>query len=348
PESLPGLSPLRYWAMGSVAAALLFLSVLLHELGHCSVALRYQIPIDRITLFVFGGVAHMRREAPSPRAEIFIAIAGPLVSFGLGILCLGPAVFLESSGSAPSSRGWVALGTLLGVVNVQLGIFNLLPGLPLDGGRILRAVLWARGRDFHQATKQAASAGLGFGTLFGLAGLLVFVGALMGKVPASSVSGGGWAVLIGVFLYAAALVSRRQATIQQVLATVPVSELMVRTVMSLPPLSTLDQAVNGHFQIYGYGGFPVVDNGRLVGLVTVRDIHAVPVALWSRRQIQDVMRPATPSLAVEPEAPVIQAMAQMAQGGWDRLVVIRNEEIVGLVTQSMIMRFLQRRHGRSQ
>ncbi|MCP9463996.1 MAG: site-2 protease family protein [Nitrospira sp.] len=345
PGHLPGLSLGRYWAMGGAAAALLFLSVFLHELGHCYVAQWYQIPIDRITLFVFGGVAHMRKEAPSPRAEALIAMAGPMVSFGLGGACLGSTFLLESLGAASSWHGLMVLGTLLGVVNIQIGLFNLLPGLPLDGGRVLRAGLWKWGQNFHQATKQAAWAGLGFGALFGLVGLMVFLGAMTGRLPASASSGGGWAMLIGTFLYAAAMVSRRQATLYHMLTTVPVRELMVRTVRVLSPASSLDEAVNGHFQVYGHGGFPVVDNGQLVGLVTVHDIQAVPPFLWSRRQVQEVMRPATASLCVGPEAPIMQAMAQMAQGGWDRLVVMHDHHMIGLVTRSVIMRFLQRGEG---
>jgi CBS domain-containing protein len=239
----------------------------------------------------------------------------------------------------------IVLCILLGVVNIQLGLFNLLPGFPLDGGRILRAGLWAWGLDFHEATKRAASAGFGFGVLFGLLGLLMLAGSLTGGLSASAASGGGWAVFIGMFLCAASLVSRRQAAFRHVLMTVPVRELMTRTVVSLSPGSTLDEAVNGRFQPYGYGGFPVVDNGRLLGLVTVQDIQSVPTSLWSRRQIDEIMRPAVSSLFVEPEAPILQAMAQMAQGGWDRLIVVQDEKIVGLVTQSVIVRFLQRYRG---
>ena len=133
PEELPGLSPARYWAMGCVAALLLFLSVLLHELGHSYVALRYRIPIERITLFIFGGVAHMRKEAPTPRAEFLIAVAGPIVSVVLGAACFGLTALAESIQPPRDVQGVVLLGALLGMVNLQLGLFNLIPGFPLDG-----------------------------------------------------------------------------------------------------------------------------------------------------------------------------------------------------------------------
>ncbi|MEK7237518.1 MAG: site-2 protease family protein, partial [Nitrospirota bacterium] len=156
PETLPGLSAPRYWGMGGVASLLLFLSVLLHELGHSYVALRYQIPITQITLFIFGGMAHMGKEPPSPRAEFLIAMAGPLVSLILGAGCLGGAMAVDSLFARSGVQGLVVLGGLLGMVNVQLGLFNLIPGFPLDGGRALRAGLWAWNKDFNRATSQAA------------------------------------------------------------------------------------------------------------------------------------------------------------------------------------------------
>ncbi len=342
PESLPGLSAERYWAMAGIAAVLLFVSVLLHELGHSYVALRYRIPIEQITLFIFGGVAHMRKEPPSPRAEFLIAVAGPVVSFLLGAMCFGFVVLAESV-QEQGLQGLIMLGALLGMVNVQLGLFNLIPGFPLDGGRVLRAGLWAWGKDFYRATQQAAMVGLGFGVLLGLLGVGVIVGALTGGLPASVASNGGWVIFIGMFLFAAALASRRQAILRQSLGAIPVRDLMVQTVVSIPPDCTLDEAVNQYFRPYGYGGFPVIEDGQLVGLVTVLEIQNVPSALWNWRTVGQVMRPFAPSLVVAPDAPVIQAMERMARERWDRLVVMEGDRIVGLVTHSAIVHFLQLR-----
>lgn len=341
PEELPGLSPTRYWAMGAVAALLLFLSVLLHELGHSYVALRYCIPIERITLFIFGGVAHMRKEAPTPRAEFLIAVAGPIVSFVLGMACFGLAALAESIQSPTDIQGVVMLGALLGMVNLQLGLFNLIPGFPLDGGRVLRAGLWAWGKDFYRATKQAAVVGLGFGLLLGVLGFAVLVGALMGELDSSMASNGSWVVFIGMFLFAAALASRRQAAFRHTLAMVRVRDLMVRTVASIPAQCSLDEAVTQYFQPYGYGSFPVVDGGQLAGLITVAEIQTVPSAMWAWRQVGQVMRPLSPSLIVGPDVSVIQAMECMAQDGWDQLVVMQDGQIVGLVTQSAIANYIQ-------
>jgi len=343
PESLPGLSAERYWAMGGIAAVLLFCSVLLHELGHSYVALRYRIPIEQITLFIFGGVAHMRKEAPSPRAEFLIAMAGPLVSFILGGLCFGLVAMAESVQEQQALHGLIMLGALLGMVNVQLGLFNLIPGFPLDGGRVLRAGLWAWGKDFHRATKQASVVGSVFGVLFALLGVSVIVGATTGGLPAVMASNGGWIVFIGIFLFAAALASRRQAALRQSLATVPVRDLMVEAVITVPPDITLEEAVSRYFRPYGYGGFPVVDQGQLLGLLTVAEVQTVPAGLWGWRTVSQIMRPVSPSLAIAPDAPVIQAMERMAREGWDRLVVMEDDRLVGLVTQSAIVHFLQLR-----
>jgi Zn-dependent protease/predicted transcriptional regulator len=345
PDSLPGLSPERYWAMGAVAAILLFFSVLLHELGHSYVALYYRIPIEQITLFIFGGVAHMRREAPSPKAEFLIAVAGPAVSFVIGGICFLLVLLAEAVQRQQGLQGVIMLGVLLGMVNVQLGLFNLIPGFPLDGGRVLRAGLWAWGKDFYRATRQAAVVGLAFGAIFGLVGLIVVYGAASGELPAAMMSNGGWVVFIGMFLFAAALASRRQAVLRQSLATIPIRDMMVTTVVSIPAQCTLHEAVNQYFQAYGYGGFPVLDDRRLVGLLTVFEVQGVAPALWAWRQVDQVMRPVSESLVITPEVPVIHAMERMARGGWDRLVVMQDGEVVGLVTQSAIVHFLQLRRG---
>jgi Zn-dependent protease/predicted transcriptional regulator len=327
--------------MGGLAAVLLFVSVLLHELGHSYVALHYRIPIEKITLFIFGGVAHMRKEAPTPRAEFLIALAGPAVSFVISGLCFVFVELAETIQRQHGLQGWIMLGALLGFVNMQLGLFNMVPGFPLDGGRMLRAGLWAWGNDFHRATKQASVVGLAFGIIVGGVGLRLVYRAASGASDASMVWTGGWVALIGMFLFAAALASRRQAAMRHTLATIPVQDLMVTTVSSIPSHCTLDEAVNQYFQPHGYGGFPVLEDRRLVGLVTAFEIQTVPPALWSWRRVDQVMRPFSESLVIAPDAPVIQAMERMAGEGWDRLVVMQDGEIVGLVTHSAIVHCLQ-------
>lgn len=341
PETLPGLSTPRYWGMGGIAALLLFLSVLLHELGHSYVALRYQIPIKQITLFIFGGMAHMGKEPPSPRAECLIALAGPIVSLILGAGCLGGAMALESLLPRSGTQGLVVLGSLLGMVNVQLGLFNLIPGFPLDGGRVLRAGLWAWNKDFNRATRQAALMGIGFGVALGLIGAALMVGARSGALGQSTATNGGWLIFIGAFLFSAALAGKRQASVRTPLTSVTVREVMAHHVVTLLPDMSVQDAVDQYFVAHGFGGFPVCEEGHVLGVVTVENVHAVPSALWPWRRVRDIMHPASPAFFIPPDWSVMQAMDYMVQGGCDLLVVMENKEIVGLVTRSGLTQFLQ-------
>ena len=341
PETLPGLSIPRYWGMGGIAALLLFLSVLLHELGHSYVALRYQIPIRQITLFIFGGMAHMGKEPPSPRAEFLIAMAGPLVSLILGAGCLGGAMAVESLFAQSGAQGLVVLGSLLGMVNVQLGLFNLIPGFPLDGGRVLRAGLWARNKDFNRATSQAALMGIGFGVTLGLIGTILMAGAWSGVLGQSIATNGVWLIFIGAVLFSAALASKRQTAPRILLASVTVRQVMVQRVMTLVPDMSVQDAVNQYFVAQGCSEFPVCEEGQVLGVVTVRDVQALPTALWPWRRVREIMRPTSPAFCIPPDWSIMQAMDRMVQGGWDCLVVMENREIVGLVTRSAIAQYLQ-------
>ena len=227
------------------------------------------------------------------------------------------------------------------MVNVQLGLFNLIPGFPLDGGRVLRAGLWAWNKDFNRATSQAAIAGIGFGVALGLIGAVLMVGAWSGALGHSTATNGGWLIFIGAFLFSAALASRRQAAMRTPLVSVTVRQVMVHRVVIAPPDMSVQDAVDQYFVAHGFGGFPVCQEGQVLGLVTVQDVQALPTALWPWRRVREIMRPASAALCIPPDSSVMQAMERMAQGGWDRLVVMENEEIVGLVTRSAIAHFLQ-------
>lgn len=337
PDMLPGLTASRYWAMGGVAAFLLFGSVLLHELGHSYVALRYRIPIRQITLFIFGGVAQMHREPPGPRAEFLIAIAGPAVSFLLGGLLLGLAALTQAG------QGLVALGLLLGTVNLQLGLFNLIPGFPLDGGRVVRAGLWAWSGNFHRATSQASLAGQVCGMAIGLLGAALVLGASVGWWPRALAANGSWIVLIGLFLFGAARGSRRQASLQVSLEQVSVSDLMVRQVEALSPAMPVEEAVTQHFLPRGYGGFPVLAEGRPVGMLSVQEVRALSPQQWPWRSVGDIMRPWAAEMEIGPDATALTAFEQMQRESQGRLAVMQDGRLVGLVTLAAIHRFLQLR-----
>jgi Zn-dependent protease/predicted transcriptional regulator len=340
PDELPHLSAARYWGMGVIAALLLFVSVVLHELGHSYVALRYHIPIGGITLFVFGGMAQMRREPPGPKAEFLIAIAGPLVSFALGGICLGGAALLKASQASP---GLPALGSLLSDVNLTLGLFNLIPGFPLDGGRVLRAGLWAWSGDFFRATQRAALAGQGFGFGFGLLGAGLLLGVVGGVLPGPLAINAGWIMLIGGFLFAAAKATKRQAALRAALAAIPVGEVMTSRVVALDAAMTVEEAAKQYFLPYGYRTFPVLSDGRVVGMVSVQDVQSLAPGMWPWRRIQDVMQPCSPAMEIGTTTPAIEALEQMVREGQPSLAVLQDGHLVGLVTRSGISRFLQLR-----
>ncbi|HEU4683855.1 MAG TPA: site-2 protease family protein [Nitrospira sp.] len=341
PEALPGLSGERYWGMAAAAALLLFLSVLLHELGHSYVAQRYRIPISQITLFIFGGIAHMGKEPPSPRAEFLIAIAGPIVSLLLGASCLALVFLIDTIAGPSGTQGFLVLGGLLGIVNVQLGIFNLIPGFPLDGGRVLRAGLWAWTSNFHRATGQASTVGLGFGLLLGLVGTGVLAASIAGTLDESWSGNGGWLLFIGAFLFGAAWSARRQVGFRLKLETATVGDVMMKSVVSVPPQLSLQAAVDEYFVPHGAGGFPVLEDGAVIGIIIVEDVQAVPQALWPWRQVRAVMHPAEPGGAVPSHWSVKQALEAMLQRGWDRLVVMEGDKPVGVLTRAVVARFLQ-------
>jgi len=225
-----------------------------------------------------------------------------------------------------------------------LGLFNLLPGFPLDGGRALRAGLWAWSKDYYRATSQAALVGLLFGIGFGLFGAFLLVGALSGSASSSLASSGGWIVLLGAFLFAAARGSRKQAAIRASLASVPVRELMVNNVVALSPHLTLEEAVNQYFLPYGYGGFPVVQDGRLMGVVTVRDVQTVNNSQWGIRRVADIMQDSSDEMVVAPDLSVLQALEQMMTLEAERLVVVQDGQLLGLVTRASIGHFIEQRH----
>jgi len=319
----------QYWSMGVVAAILLFLSILIHELGHCLVALRYRIPIAQITLFIFGGMAQIRREAPTPKAEFLIAIAGPIVSVVVGLAFWLLSILLEAS---PSLR---EVAELLRLMNLTLAFFNLVPGYPLDGGRVLRAGLWAWSKNFHKATRQAARAGQGFAVLLMLGGLWV--------AGEGGTVNGMWFLLIGAFLFTAARSSHRQVAFQESLMGLRVGDVMTPEVVVLEAGTPLDEAVDNYFLRFGYGGFPVVHNGRLVGMLSLKEIKKIPRSQWGSLTVGEVMAPHSLQAEIHPDEPITAAMEKMFHDDRSRLVVRDGDKVRGLVTRSGIARFLDLR-----
>ncbi|NOZ26289.1 MAG: CBS domain-containing protein [Nitrospirae bacterium] len=325
PEAAPDLPAVSHWIKGTVAALLLFASVAFHELAHSYVARRYRIPITSITLFIFGGVAQMRGEPPTPRAEFRMAIAGPLSS-----LFLSGVFFLLYAATA--GAGIKALFSYLSQLNLILGVFNLIPGFPMDGGRVLRAVIWKKTGDFFHATRKAANFGQRIALFFIFFGVFsVFMG-----VPGSL-----WLILIGWFLYTAAQTSYQQASLQETLSGIKVRDVMVTDIVTLGPDATIDEAVNHYFLKYAFGGFPVFDDGRFLGFITLKDIKKVPREDWERVRVSDVVVSHSRRWEVSPETDVIKALELMLSEDRGRLVVTEGGKVIGLITRNGIARYMQ-------
>jgi Zn-dependent protease/CBS domain-containing protein len=333
PDQNPGLGKGTYVAMAIVAAALFFTSLLMHELGHALQALRDGVEIEGITLWLFGGVAQLRGRLPSAAAELRIALAGPLVSLVLGGLFVLIAVLAPLPPEVDGVFAW------LGYINLTLLVFNLLPALPLDGGRVLRALLWRARRDFRAATQTAAQIGRGFGMLFIGAGLFLFI--FEGQFS------GAWFAFIGWFLLQAAGAEARQADVQEAFRGMHVRELMTPDPVTVPPDLPLDRLVDEVLMQRRFTTYPVLENGRAVGLLPFRCVAQVPRAEWPSRTVRDCMLPRADVPVVDPDDDLIAALGRLDVGGANRALVIDDgDRFVGLLSPTDVVRALELRTAR--
>jgi Zn-dependent protease/CBS domain-containing protein len=329
PAQLPDLPVWSYWVKAVVAAAMFFVSLILHELGHSLVARHHGIGIASITLFVFGGVSQMQEEPRQARHELQIAIVGPLISLALAVV-FGAAAALTGTGGEPTGLGVVL--TYLAIVNLLVAVFNMLPAFPLDGGRVLRALLWMRSGDLVQATHSAARVGqlLSFG-LIALGAFRLFGGDFFGV----------WLMLIGWFVMQAGSAGVAQASLRQALGGLRVREVMTAEVKTVPATTTLHDLIEQYFIRYTYGGYPVVKDGRVVGLVTLRELRNAPLGDRATTPVERVMTPLSTALVVDPDTPVVDALERMASTGAGRLVVLERDRLAGLITVNGIVHLTQ-------
>jgi len=326
PDEFKDWSPALYWSMGAATAILLFASVLLHELGHSVVALRFGVPVRAITLFIFGGVAQIAAEPPSAQAEFLIAIAGPIVSLVLGVLFYG----LERV--ATGSEPLFGLAKYLSFINIALVLFNLVPGYPLDGGRVLRAIIWGVTNNMRRATLVAASVGRFFGLMFIFFGVLQ---AFSGNI------GGLWIAFIGWFLDNAATAQAQQETIHGLLAGHRVSQAMRTHCDSVPADVTLQQLVDEHVLGRGTRCVLVTQGNKTVGLMTVHRIKEVPRNEWATHTAAQTMVPMDRLKRINPDAELWTALEEMARDGVNQLPVMRNGEVLGMLGRDDVINFLR-------
>ncbi|HUS58859.1 MAG TPA: site-2 protease family protein [Planctomycetota bacterium] len=330
PATFRGLDRWVYWLMGGTASLLLFASVLLHELGHSYAALRLGIPVRDITLFLFGGVSQTLEEPRSARAELIMTVAGWGISFLVAVVFFGISKLIR--GTSQQSLAAFAIVRYIAWINLLLFIFNGLPGLPLDGGRLLRAAIWYFTGNIRKATYIASSTGSFFGILLIVSGvLLVFTGNLIG---------GMWFVLIGFFLRSGAKASYQQLLMRRALEGVHVSEVMSKSIVSVPSQMTVQDAVNEYFMKYHYHSFPVMDDGRLIGIVSLHDIRERDRAKWQDLKVGEVANTRVVELALHKEDDVMDAVARMSRFDVGRLPVVEDGKMIGIVSRRDIMRIL--------
>jgi Zn-dependent protease len=327
PAEFANWPPLVYWITGALTAIMLFVSVLLHELGHSVIALRYKIPVRSITLFLFGGVAQIASEPPSAVAEFFIAIAGPIVSLALAVLftLVKPAL----TGIEPL---W-GLAKYLAYINFALVLFNLIPGFPLDGGRVFRAIVWALTKNMRRATLLAANSGRFFGFLFILVGVWQVLGGNFG--------GGLWIAFIGWFLDNAASAQVHQVVFQGLLAGHTVSQAMSGRCASVPADLTLEQLVDEHILGSGRRCFLVHRGESTIGLMTLHRIKDVPRPDWGRTSAEQVMIPLEKWKRTQPDAGLWTALQQMDRDGVNQLPVMTGSQVVGMLSREDVITFLR-------
>jgi len=320
----PGWPAGAYWAAGLITALLFFASVLAHELSHSLVAARKGISIRRVTLFIFGGVAEIADEPSSASDELQIALAGPAASFALAALFW----------AAGRVGGYIsAVGFYLSYINLMVGLFNLVPGFPLDGGRVLRAVLWGRWGDLHRATRYASMAGQAVAYLLILAGV--------GGIASGRLVTGFWWILIGWFLLEGARAGLRRIVVREALSDIPVGEIMNENVVTVDPGARLDEVIGSYFLRYDQGGFPVERGGRLVGFLTLQDIREVPGNRRSTLCVADVMTGLKELRVVRPEDSAYAALVRMGELHVGRLPVVKDGKLVGIVSRDHLIDAMQ-------
>lgn len=329
PQLQPGLTPAMYWSMGAVGALLLFTSIVLHELAHAVVAQAQGMQIRGITLFIFGGVAELQDEPPSARTEFLVAIAGPFASLISAGVCWGAAALGANMGWPPPMVG--VLG-YVSMMNLMLVAFNLVPAFPLDGGRVLRSILWSWKHDLQRATRTASEIGSAFGIVLIVLGFISLV--------SGNLIGGFWWILIGMFLRTAARSAYQQVVLRRALEGEPVRRFMNREPHTVPPNLTLGDFVDNYVYRFHHKLFPVTDNGDLRGCLHTRDLRDVPRESWPVTTVGQIAQPCGAENTIPPETDAVTALGILNRTGASRLLVVDNGRLVGILSLKDLLRFL--------
>jgi Zn-dependent protease/CBS domain-containing protein len=345
----PDWQPALSWGVAVAAAILFFISILLHELSHSLVAKARGLPVKRITLFLFGGVSNIEREPDTPKTEFLMAVVGPLTSILLGIIFLALAsvsvVGLDNAMANPQQviaqlDPLTTLWFWLGPINIALGIFNMIPGFPLDGGRILRAVLWQATGSLRKATRWASGVGQFTAWTFILAGLAMIFGT---RIPflGTGIGNGIWLILIGWFLNNAALSSYQQVVVRDLLEDIPVARLMRSEVAVVPPGLTVSELVYNWVMGTDERAFPVMDEGQMIGLVCLEDVRRVPREQWDTVTVSEIMTRVNQLDTVSVNEDASEAFDKLTRRDVRQVPVVSEGRLVGLLRRRDIVKWLQ-------
>jgi Zn-dependent protease/predicted transcriptional regulator len=327
------LQPAFAVLLAALFALLFFGSVLAHEMAHAVTARRRGIPVRGITLFLFGGATQAKVESRGPSEELVISVVGPVTSLVLG----GAFLLLGFAGRDLLGRPVGGAFRYLGAVNIILAVFNMLPGFPLDGGRVLRAIVWRATGSLSRATRVASVAGQVVGYLIVAGGVFfLFQGVLLTAI---------WLASIGWFLAQAARNSYEELQVRRMLESVEAEDLMSPKLVSVPAGLPLRTAVDEFLMRYDHGAFPVEEDGRTVGLLTLRGVKRIPAAQWEGRTAGDTMEPISEQDTVDASARMDAVLSKIQEGGSGRCLVTRDGRVVGVITPSDITRWLERRRA---
>jgi len=329
PVYFQGLDTGTYWMMGIVGALGLFLSIIVHEFSHSLVARRYGMPMKGITLFIFGGMAEMGDEPPSSKAEFMMAVIGPVSS--IIIAGIFYAVYAAGGRTIPQAINGV-IG-YLSFINATLAAFNIIPAFPLDGGRVLRSLLWGIKGDLRWATRISSFIGSAFGFILIFMGIVSFF--------SGNFIGGMWWFLIGMFLNSAARMSYQQLLTRKALEGESVSRFMTRDPVTVSRSTTLESFVNDYVYRYQHKMFPVVsDSNQMDGCITTAEIKAVPREEWKNRRVGDILKPCSTDTVIPAETDAVNALSQMNRTGSSRLLVVEGDRLAGVISLKDMLKFL--------
>lgn len=326
PSAIPGIEATLAWVLGVVASILLFTSVLIHELAHSFVAKSRGLEVSSITLFIFGGVSNLASEPQSARTEFWVAVVGPITSFVIAAVSFGIALVMPTDELQ-------ALFGYLAIVNALLGGFNLIPGFPLDGGRVLRSIAWGITGSLRRATEIAVGAGQIVGGLFILWGVIQIFG--------GNLINGLWIAAIGWFLQNAASSSLGQVVLMERLKDVTVADVLRRDTATITRQATVADLIEDYLLPRNRRAMPVADNGRLVGIVTLGDISRVPADARERTTVAEVMGGGDGLVTVRPQESLDRAVEALNRGDLEQVPVVDGRDLVGMLSRGAVMRQLQ-------